>query len=145
MNKWLRKQSVQRSIYGFVLLLNVLAFIQLIRHGSSDDVDIAPRFFSGQLRVDYYTFFITIFVVLLWQIVRNDLIGWIVVVALYLHYMLMTISSVLYLKDMVIKAVVYGDEKIHSPATFIAIIAIILGILAFAGYVLYKIRPSRWI
>ena len=93
MTKWLKKPSVQRGVYGALLLLWVVVLLLTWRYDDCyRDSNIWIR--DHPIYVQFMTVWILGCIILVWQIILNNLIGWSVMALLYLYYVITCVINI---------------------------------------------------
>jgi hypothetical protein len=121
----IKRSGFQRFFYLAILLL--VNFFSL-----KDGVSILKSVSS--LGVPYFYFWIIPSLILLYQIIRNDIIGWILFVSLYLFYLVWLLFSII--------DGIRLDFKEYDAMTYIVFMVIILIYLGF-GYFIILIKPRK--
>lgn len=125
MKALLRKDWVQRAIY--ILGLLILIFLSF-----KDGVDTLSQ--DSSLGVEYWYFFIVPCVVIVYQIIFNNKIGWFGIMSLYSFYLLWYMQSTL----------VWIKEKIGylGVGDYLVFIVVFLILIMF-GIFFFSIKPSK--
>ena len=129
----LAKETVQRLIYGLILLLwTVVMWDRLINFPLS----------ISSLKISYLTLYMIPAIILLIQIIRNNTLFWLVIFGLFTGYILVSLFSVLW--DIIEKN---GNHVKVIDWSFKEIIFLILyfAILGLIDWVIYHLKPKRWI
>ena len=129
----LAKETVQRLIYGLILLLwTVVMWDRLINFPLS----------ISSLKISYLTLYMIPAIILLIQIIRNNKLFWLVIFGLFTGYILVSLFSVLW--DIIEKN---GNHVKVIDWSFKEIIFLILyfAILGLIDWVIYHLKPKRWI
>jgi len=121
----LKRSGFQRSFYAIIfILINFFALksgFTVLKSASS-------------IGISYYYFWIVPSLILLYQIIRNDLIGWLLFFALYSFYLIWLIISIF--------DGIRLDYQEYDAMTFIIFLGIILIYLLF-GYIIVRMKPSK--
>ncbi len=120
-----KRRGFQRFFYLVILLLvNFLSF--------KDGFSILKS--NSSIGVPYLYFWIIPSLILLYQIIRNDVVGWILFVSLYLFYLVWLLFSII--------DGIRLDFQEYDAITYMIFIIIVLIYLGF-GYFILLIKPHR--
>ena len=118
------KNILIRLLYVIPLLIFVFGFIK-----GRDELNSVSSF-----GVEYFYIFLIPTIIFLYQTIRNSIVGWILVLILYLTYLVIWVKGLIEMYDLV------GGKHDYSQYIILWIFVIFyLGI----GLIYYKYRPKK--
>lgn len=120
----IRNDIFQRIFYIIVLLvINIIS----LKNG------FEPLKQNSSLGIQYYYFWIIPSIVTFWQLILNNIIGWLIFISLYIFYLAWTFYSIA-------KNVIFNFNE-YQNTTYFAFLIIILFLLV-GGYFIYLMKPK---
>jgi hypothetical protein len=124
-SRLVKNQTFQRVFYIILFfLINIIS----LKDGFKSLKSISS------LGIQYYYFWIIPSLIILWQIIKNNIVGWLLFSSLYVFYFIWLLYSIF-------DGIRY-DYKEYSIGTFFIFLIIILIYLSF-GYFIYLLRPMK--